>query len=253
METTIRGVRVRYEDTGTGQAVVLLHGWGSSLDAYNLMARALEGRYRVVRLDFPGFGGSESLPEPWSLEDYQNATAEFLGQLDLRQPVLVGHSCGGRVILRMCGNGLVKPSKIILIDSSGIRPKPTLRGRIRTAGFKTAKWFLTHGPWKKAAAPTLERVRAYFGSADYNAAPPVLRQTLVRVVNEDLKEYLPRLSCPTLLIWGEKDTATPLSDAKTMERMIPDAGLCVIRGAGHFSFVERPGEVHAIVHSFLQS
>ena len=99
----------------------------------------------------------------------------------------------------------------------------------------------------------LERVRAYFGSADYNAAPPVLRQTLVKVVNEDLTRFLPHLACPTLLIWGEKDTATPLSDAKLMEKLVPDAGLCVIRGAGHFSFVERPGEVHAIVHSFLQS
>lgn len=253
METTIGGVRVRYEDVGQGQPVVLLHGWGSSLDAYNLMTRSLESQYRVIRLDFPGFGGSDPLPEPWSMEEYQNATVEFLSQLGLENPVLVGHSFGGRVIIRMCGNDLVKPCKIILIDSAGIRPKRTLRGRIRTGAFKTAKWCLTRRPWKKAAAPMLERVRAYFGSADYNAAPPVLRQTLVKVVNEDLREYLPRLSCPTLLIWGEKDTATPLADAKVMENLIPDAGLCIIRGAGHFSFVERPGEVHAIVHSFLQS
>lgn len=253
METVIRGVRVRYEDTGTGQPVVLLHGWGSSLEAYNLMTRAFSEQYRIVRLDFPGFGASDPLPEPWSLEDYQDATVEFLRQLGLDHPVLVGHSFGGRVILRMCGNALIKPEKIILIDSAGLHPKRTLRGRARTACFKTAKWFLTHGPWKKAAAPSLERLRAHFGSADYNAAPPILRQTLVRVVNEDLKEYLPRLSCPTLLIWGEKDTATPLSDAQVMERLIPDAGLCVIKGAGHFSFVERPGEVHAIIASFLQS
>ena len=68
-----------------------------------------------------------------------------------------------------------------------------------------------------------------------------------------MREYLPRLSCPTLLIWGERDTATPLADAQVMERLIPDAGLCVIKGAGHFSFVERPGEVHAIMASFLKS
>ena len=253
METTIGGIRVRYEDEGEGQPVVLLHGWGSSLDAYNLMTRSLKDRYRVIRLDFPGFGGSDALTQPWSMEEYQQATVEFLSELDLKDYVLVGHSFGGRVIIRACGSGLLTPQKIILIDSAGIRPKRTLKGRLRTAVFKTAKWGLTRRPWQKAAEPLLEKVRGHFGSADYNAAPPVLRQTLVRVVNEDLREYLPRLSCPTLLIWGEKDTATPLSDAKLMESLIPDAGLCVIQGAGHFSFLEVPGQVHAIVHSFLQS
>ena len=251
MEMTIHGVRVRYEDEGEGQPVVLLHGWGSSLDAFHLMTRALSDRFRIIRLDFPGFGGSDPLPGPWNLEDYQNATVEFLKTLGLEKPVLIGHSFGGRVILRMCGNRLVQPDKIVLIDSAGLRPKRTLKGRIRTACFKTAKWFLTLPPWRKQAAPTLEKVRAHFGSADYNAAPPILRQTLVRVVNEDLRAHLPNIACPTLLIWGEKDTATPVSDAQEMERIIPDAGLCVIRGAGHFPFVERPGEVHAILNSFL--
>ena len=117
------------------------------------MTRAFSEQYRIVRLDFPGFGASDPLPEPWSLEDYQDATAQFLRQLGLDHPVLVGHSFGGRVILRMCGNGLIQPEKIVLIDSAGLRPKRTLRGRARTACFKTAKWFLTHGPWKKRPHP----------------------------------------------------------------------------------------------------
>lgn len=78
-----------------------------------------------------------------------------------------------------------------------------------------------------------------------------MRQTLVKVVNEDLRAYLPGIQAPTLLIWGEKDTATPVSDAKIIEQEIPDAGLCVIRGAGHFAFVERPFEVHVILNNFL--
>ena len=195
---------MRYEDTGEGRPVVMLHGWGSSLDAYNLMTRAFAEQYRMIRLDFPGFGESDPLPEPWSLQDYQDATVEFLGQLRIERPVLIGHSFGGRVILRMCGSALVKPEKIVLIDSAGLRPKRTLRGRVRTICCQNGQMVSESRPRKRATAPALERVRNHFGSADYNAAPPILRQTLVRVVNEDLKEYLPRIKCPTLLIWGER-------------------------------------------------
>ncbi|MBR3844335.1 MAG: alpha/beta hydrolase, partial [Clostridia bacterium] len=118
--------------------------------------------------------------------------------------------------------------------------------------FKTAKWFLTRKPWARACEPALQKVRNYFGSADYNNAPPVLRQTLVRVVNEDLTHHLPFITASTLLIYGENDTATPVVHAKIMEREIPDAGLCVIPDAGHWAFVEKPGHVAAIVESFLQ-
>ena len=104
---------------------------------------------------------------------------------------------------------------------------------------------------RRYTAGLLGKARAAFGSADYKNAPEVLRKTLVRLVNEDLRPLLPDISCPTLLIWGENDTATPLSDGQEMARLIPDAGLCVIRGAGHFAFVERPFEVHRILHSFL--
>ena len=104
---------------------------------------------------------------------------------------------------------------------------------------------------RKHTGDLLDRARKHYGSADYHSAPPVLRQTLVKVVNEDLTGLLPNIKASTLLIYGENDTATPVADAKKMEAMIPDAGLCVIEGAGHFSFVERPYQVHKILHSFL--
>ena len=87
--------------------------------------------------------------------------------------------------------------------------------------------------------------------ADYNAAPLVLRQTLVNLVNTDLRNELHKITASTLLIWGENDTATPLSDAKIIESLIKDAGLCVINGAGHFAFAEAPKQTAAILNSFL--
>ena len=80
-----------------------------------------------------------------------------------------------------------------------------------------------------------------------------MRTIMVRVVNEDLTEYLKDIAVPTLLIWGDKDDATPLSDAELMEKLIPDAGLCTLSGAGHFSYLDRPGDFGVIANKFLEN
>ena len=98
----------------------------------------------------------------------------------------------------------------------------------------------------------LDKARKYFGSADYNAAPEVLRKTLVSLVNTDLRNIVHNITCPTLLIWGDKDTDTPLSDAQILESLIPDVGLCVFENAGHFAFFEQQGKTIAILNSFIQ-
>jgi len=105
---------------------------------------------------------------------------------------------------------------------------------------------------RKLFPDALSNLQAKSGSADYRAASPMMRQTMVRVVNEDLTHIFPKVFAPTLLIWGENDTATPLEDARTIENLIPDAGLCVIKGTGHYSFCERPYEAHAILRSFIK-
>ncbi len=252
MNTVIDGIKVNYTDAGEGQCVLLLHGWGSSNKAYSFIINSFKDKVRLVALDFPGFGDSDMPPEAWDVSDYVDFTVKFINALALENIVLVGHSFGGRVIIKMVGSGLVEPRKIILLDSAGVKPKRSLKGRLRTACFKTGKFFLTLPFLKKHTAGALDSLRAFFGSADYNSAPPVLRRTLVNVVNEDLCAYMPAIKCPTLLIWGENDTATPISDAKKMASLIPDSGLCEIKGAGHFSFIDSPYEVNAIIASFLE-
>ncbi|MDE7277029.1 MAG: alpha/beta hydrolase, partial [Lachnospiraceae bacterium] len=86
---------------------------------------------------------------------------------------------------------------------------------------------------------------------DYNNATPTMRATLVKVVNEDLEPLIAKISCPTLLVWGDMDTATPIADAKVMERLIKDTGLVVCEGAGHYSFLEQPAKVHGALQAFL--
>ena len=107
-------------------------------------------------------------------------------------------------------------------------------------------------PLKAMFPDAVENMRKKRGSADYNSATPIMRQTLVKVVNEDLTKLLPNIKASSLLIWGTNDTATPLSDGEKMEKLIPDAGLVKVQGAGHYSFLEAPELVSRVVKSFLK-
>ena len=106
-------------------------------------------------------------------------------------------------------------------------------------------------PVAKLFPTALEKLRVKFGSADYAAASPMMRQCLVKAVNEDLTHLLPGIKAPTLLVWGDRDTATPLRDGQQMEKAIPGAGLAVIPGTGHFSFVENPYLFGRIMASYF--
>ncbi len=250
----IKGLKTEYTETGIkdGIPVLLLHGWGSSFDVYKGIMGALADRCRVVAVNFPGCGNSETMAGAWNLEDYCDFVLEFTKAVGLEKPILIGHSHGGRVTLKMTAEGILNPPKIVLLDAAGLIPVKTKAQKRRARNFKTVKKVLSLPVINKFSGGLLEKARNHYGSADYNAAPPVLRQTLVSLVNTDLRDILPNIKCPSLLIWGENDTATPLSDAKIIEKLIPDAGLCVIKGTGHYSFCENPYTAHAILREFIK-
>ena len=250
MYQNIDGLNIHYTDEGEGAPVLLIHGWGSSILPWGPILPAFEGK-RVIALDLPGCGKSDILTDVWCLDDYCNFIIKFLNALNIQNPILVGHSHGGRISIKLTAEGKLKPEKVILIDSAGIPAKKTFKKRAKILLFKTIKNILTLPVVKNYTEGLLQSARNYFGSADYKSAPEVMRKTMVNVVNVDLRDIMPKIPCPTLLIWGENDTDTPLTDAKYMESHIRDSGLCVIKGAGHFSFVERPYEVMAILKSFL--
>ncbi len=251
MNISICGLNINYIDEGEGPVCLMLHGWGSSCDAYRGIIAAIKSDYRCIALDFPGFGKSEIMEKPWALEDYTKFIKCFCEELSLDEVILFGHSHGGRVALKLAAEKQTNVKKMVLLDAAGLIPKKSLKTRVRSRTFKIVKGFCTLPGLKKPCAGLLDKARGYFGSADYNAAPPVLRQTLVTLVNTDLRDILGGIEASTLLIWGENDTATPLSDAKIIEKTIPDCGLCVIKNTGHWSFIENPGLAHAIIKSFL--
>ena len=247
----IKGLKTEYIDEGEGTPILLLHGWGSSFDVYKGIIATLKNRCRLVAVNFPGCGNSETMKEPWTLEDYCDFCLEFIEKTGLENPILIGHSHGGRTALKLAADKLITPPKMVLLDSAGLIPKKSAKQKFRAKSFKTIKTVLTLPVIKNYSEGLLNKARAYYGSADYNAAPEVLRKTLVSLVNTDLRDILPNISCPTLLIWGDKDTATPIEDAKIIESLIPDAGLCILEGTGHYSFCEKPYQAHKILESFI--
>ncbi len=247
----IDGLNIEYTDTGRGIPVLLLHGWNSSYEVYRGVISALSDRCRLVALNFPGCGGSDVMNKPWTLDDYCDLVLKFMKTVGLENPVMIGHSHGGRTILKMVSSGMVSPPKIVLLDSAGLIPKKSLKQKLKAKSFKIIKGILTLPGIKNHSEALLDKARRHYGSADYNAAPEVLRKTMVSLVNTDLRDELYKINCPTLLIWGDKDTATPLSDAEIIKSRIKDSGLCVLKGAGHYSFCEKPYEAHAILRSFI--
>ena len=261
MNTNINGLKINYIDEGKGPLLVLLHGWGSNIELFAGIVNFVKGQYHVVAMDMPGFGKSDEPAEPMSVDDYVDFVLAFIDKLypDEKEIMFLGHSMGGRVIIKLASgihDGRIKTSftipRVILTDSAGILPVKTESQNKRTKRYKFYKNILTKTGIAKAFPGTLDSLQKKFGSADYAAASPVMRKSLVKVVNEDLEPYMPSVTMPALLIWGDKDTATPLSDGQRMEKLMPEAGLAVINGAGHYSFIDNPYLYNRILGSFLK-
>lgn len=248
-KVNINGMDVRYRTTGTGADIVLLHGWGCDHTIWEGVQKHLEDRFRVTSVDLPGFGESSEPPVAWGVEQYAAHLELFIEKQGIGNPILFGHSHGGRVSILYGSRNPV--AKMVLVDAAGVKPRRSLKYYVKVYSFKVMKCLAPLVLGKKRAAEMIERQRNASGSADYKAASPVMRATLSKVVNTDLRRVMPLIQAPTLLVWGERDTATPVSDAKKMEKLIPDAGLVTFAGAGHYSFLERPAQFMAVIESFL--
>lgn len=255
MNIVIDGYNINYKISGEGsKTVVILQGWGTTLDVYNSVADAINSEYRVIQFDFPGFGASDEPREAWSVDEYANFFCKFMVHLNIKETTLIGHSYGGRVIIKLANrdNLPFEINKIVLIDSAGILPKKTAKQKFNIKKYKILnKFFCTN--WFSTLFPAIvEEWRSRQGSADYRNATPIMRQCLVMAVNEDLTHLLNLIKQDTLLIWGDLDTATPIGDAKRMEELIPNSGLVILEGAGHFSFLEKPVVFKNVMRTYFQ-
>ena len=257
MEITVDGHKVRYQISGEGdKTIVILQGWGTTYEAYDPIMRLLSPHMRVVQFDMPGFGRSPEPEKAWSVLDYTEFFIKFVEALGLKKVILMGHSYGGRVIIRLASR---KPSEIpfeierlVMVDAAGILPRRSPAQLRKIARYKRLKAFLSFPPVYALFKEPIEQWKSRQGSDDYRNATPLMRQALVMAVNEDLSDLLPDIPYETLLVWGDQDTATPLSDGEKMDSLIPDSGLAVIHGAGHFSYLDQPTVFANIMKAYFK-
>jgi pimeloyl-ACP methyl ester carboxylesterase len=250
---TIDGIRTAYRERGARThhpPAVILHGWGASSAAVTSIQACLEGDRRTIALDLPGFGDSDPPSRPWGSADYAVHLRASLQTLGVDRADLIGHSHGGRVAINLVATWPEMVRRLVLVDSAGIPPRRGPKYRARMLAFKAGRRAVSTLPSRERSG-VQEWFATRFGSEDYRQAG-AMRATLVRVVNEDVRPLLSRIEAPTLLIWGEHDDATPVSDGRIMERLIPDAGLVVFPGAGHFAYADDPGRFCRVVGHFLR-
>jgi len=244
-------IRINYKVSGQGQDVVLLHGWGCDLQIWIKVHSLLETNFKVWSIDLPGFGQSSEPSAVWGSEDYTNKLHSFFEEMGIMNPILLGHSFGGKLSILLSQK--TNPTAMILIGSTGIKPQRTLKYYWKVYTYKLMKKVLLLPPLKIWGQQIIDNYRSKVGSDDYKKASENMKKILVRVVQEDFRYLLSKIKCPVLLIWGEKDSATPLKNAKLMEKLIPDAGLIVFEKSGHYCFLEQFNKFALILDSFLKN
>lgn len=252
-EIEIGGVRVHYRDVDSGSStrgvVVLLHGWGCNVGTMRLFEGLCSEGYRVLNIDLPGFGGSSEPPRVYREEDYAQVIASLCAAEGVERPVIIGHSFGGRVGIVFASNRPVE--RLVLVDSAGVKPRRSLRYYATVWCYKVCRWIYPLLVGRERGERKIEEMRRRRGSADYTSSSAMMRRVMVRCVNRDLRPEMRRIDCPTLLLWGEADTATPLRDARIMVRNIKGAKLVSFAGAGHYSFVDNPYGCIGAIKRFL--
>lgn len=255
MNIEVDGYNICYKISGEGkETAVILQGWGTDLGVYDSVADSIKEKYTVIQFDLPGFGGSDEPKEAWNVDAYADFFCRFMEKLGVEKVTLIGHSYGGRVIIKLAARDMLpfEIEKIVLIDSAGILPRKSFSQKMKIRRYKILKKILNLNIIYALFPELIDDWRSRQGSADYRNATPMMRKCLVMAVNEDLTGLLPKIKQETLLVWGDKDTATPIGDGKIMEEKIPNAGLAVLPGAGHFSFLEKPAVFKNIMRSYFQ-
>lgn len=235
----INDVDINYIEYGEGDDIVLLHGWGQNIAMMKPVGDKLKGH--IIILDLPGYGESTEPPNIWTIYDYVECVHEFLNSIGVKNPIMMGHSFGGKISLAYASKYKVK--KLVLFASpfkKGIEKMP-----LKTKILKAAK-----------KIPLLNKLEGFakkhIGSTDYKNASEMMRKILVETVNLDIREDVKKIKCPTFIFWGTNDEAVPVEDAKELESLIPDAGLVIYEGCTHYAYLEMLPQVIKVIRVFLE-
>lgn len=235
---SVKGVKSSYKVEGEGRPLLILHGWGASSDSWVEVQKKLSKKYKVICPDLPGFGKSEMPPLPWGVEDYKDWVVQFLKALQIDDFLLIGHSFGGRISIKLSSEGFVE--KMVLCAPAGIKIKRDV---------KTSLLLLLS---KATPLKPLKKIFYFLiRKRDYAKAKGVMRETMKKVVSEDLTSLLPRIEAETLLIWGREDKLIPVKYANIFKKEIKNSRLLVIEKAGHSPNLNTPDKLTEEIFKFL--
>lgn len=246
-------ISLYYEKYGNHKkSILILPGWGETRNTFYYMISFLKNYFTIYIVDYPGFGNSPFPNKDLTVYDYSNLIYELINELALDDPILIGHSFGGRIITTLIGYYKYNFSNIILMNSAGIKPKKTLSKRLKTYYYKFLQKLGNIFP-EKLKIKWKNYLFNKFASNDYKDLNDNMKNTFKNIVNEDLTPYLKNIKTKTLLIWGDKDEATPIKDAYQMNKLIPNSELIVLKGATHFSYLEQPILINNILFEQLKN
>ena len=232
---------INYIDYGEGKnTIVLLHGWGQNIEMMRPIGDKLSKENRIIVVDLPGFGESKEPDTIWTMYDYTECIHELLETLNVKNPMLIGHSFGGKISLIYASKYEV--SKLVLFGSP-------FKKEIKKLSLKTRVLK------KLKKVPVLNKLEGFakkhIGSRDYRQASEFMRKIMVEHVNLDITEDVKRIKCPTIIIWGTLDQEVPIERAYELEGLIRDASVIPYEGCSHYAYLERLNQTVNVIKSFI--
>jgi pimeloyl-ACP methyl ester carboxylesterase len=224
--------------------LVFIHGWRSESSLWFKSINQMKIDCPVVLIDMPGFGKSEIPDKPFSISDYINIVIKYLEKLDIKKFIIVGHSFGGRIAIKLTAINSENVAGLVLVDAAGLI-KDTKLKNIKQMSAKLLKPFFSFA----CMQPLRKKIYQLMQSEDYLATPQIIG-TYKNIIAEDLEPYLKQIKSPTLIIWGENDKEVPLTFAQTMHNQINKSKL-IIMNSGHFPFLDNPTEFAQHIHNFI--
>ena len=240
----VKDVDINYLHYGnkTAQSIVFLHGWGQNIEMMKPIADPLQSDFNIVIVDLPGHGESSEPKCIWEVSDFVECIKQLLDKLNILKPILVGHSFGGKISLLYASKYEVE--KLVLFGSPFKKEIQQLS--LKTKALKQIK--------KVPGINVFENfAKKHIGSTDYKNASPMMRQILVATVNLDITEYVKKITCPTLIVWGDNDEAVSLDRAYELESLIKDSAVIVYEGCTHYAYLENINQTIRIMKSFVRS
>jgi len=244
------------------ETIIILHGWQSSKERWRAVKEKIEKQSEdrprsiiVVVPDLPGFKKETELNKPCNLDDYIEWFKNFSSEFD--EPFfLLGHSFGGRMAIKFAVKYPEKLKGLILVSTAGIKHKQNVFYLNFLASTRFVKSIFLKIPLLRNSFPLFRKVfyRFILRKTDYiNAGKlPHLKETLVKIINEDLTNYLGRIKNSTLIIWGDKDKITPISDAYLMKEKIKNSKLETMEGVAHTPHLENPEILSQKIINFIK-